>query len=89
MNPRARHWTAFGILAVCTFFSGASFVTYKASVLAQAPFAAGESSWFISAHNLAPRFVLGTLLLVAVYGASDGGRLIGVVGLIAWLIFQR
>ncbi len=70
MNPRARHWTAFGILAVCTFFSGASFVTYKASVLAQAPFAAGESSWFISAHNLAPRFVLGTLLLVAVYGAS-------------------
>ena len=48
MNPRARHWTAFLILAVCTFFSGASFVTYKASVLAQAPFAAGESTWFIS-----------------------------------------
>ncbi|MBS0663848.1 MAG: EamA family transporter [Verrucomicrobia bacterium] len=69
MNPRARHWTAFTILAVCTFFSGASFVTYKASVLAQGPFAAGESSWFISAHNLAPRFLLGTLLLAAVYGA--------------------
>ena len=69
MNPRARHWTAFLILAVCTFFSGASFVTYKASVLAQAPFAAGESTWFISAHNLAPRFAIGTLLLVVVYGA--------------------
>lgn len=76
MNPSARHWTALGILAVCTFFSGASFVTYKASVLAQAPFAAGESTWFISAHNLAPRFLLGALLLVAVYG----GRVLGLTG---------
>jgi len=67
MNPRARHWTAFAVLAACTVTGGASFVLYKASVLTQEPLAAGESSWFIAAHNLVPRFAIGVLFLVAIY----------------------
>lgn len=67
MNPRARHATALVILAASTVSSGAGFVFSKASVLAQLPFAAGESTWFISAHNLTPRFLLGALGLIAVY----------------------
>ncbi len=66
----SRHWTAFAMLAGCTLSSGMAFVIYKASVLSQAPFAAGESSWFIAAHNLAPRFMLGVLLLVALHGGA-------------------
>ncbi len=67
MNPRARHWTAFAVLGVCTVFGVGSFVLSKASVLVQAPLAAGESSWFIAAHNLVPRFALGVLFLAAIY----------------------
>ncbi len=68
MKPPARHGTALAILAACTLTTGASFVLYKASLLVQAPLAAGESTWFIAAHNLVPRFLLGVVLLVAVYG---------------------
>ena len=68
MNPRARHWTAMGVLAGTTVASGASFVLAKASVLSQLPFAAGESTWFIAAHNLTPRFAVGVLLLLALFG---------------------
>jgi drug/metabolite transporter (DMT)-like permease len=67
MKPRARHWTAFAVLAACTVFGGGNFVLCKASVLVQAPLAVGESSWFIAAHNLAPRFAIGVLFLVAIY----------------------
>jgi len=67
MNPRARHWTAFFVLAACTVVGGGSFVLFKASVLAQEPLAVGESSWFIAAHNLVPRFAIGVLFLVALY----------------------
>lgn len=67
MNPRARHWTTLGILAASTVFAGGSFVLAKASVLAQLPFATGESIWFIAAHNLAPRFAIGVLVLLALY----------------------
>ena len=67
MNPRARHWTTLSVLAVSTVFSGGSFVLAKASVLAQLPFASGESTWFIAAANLAPRFGIGVLALLALY----------------------
>ena len=67
MNPPARHWTALGVLAGITATTGVSFVLFKASVLAQLPFAQGESTWFISAHNLVPRFLLGALLLCVIY----------------------
>lgn len=67
MKPPARHWTALGLLAAITVSTAVSFVLSKGSVLAQLPFAAGESTWFISAHNLVPRFFLGALLLFALY----------------------
>lgn len=68
MNPRARHGTALAVLAVSTVFSGGGFVLSKASILAQLPFAAGESSWFVTAANLTPRFLVGTLCLLALCG---------------------
>ncbi len=68
MNPGTRHWTALTILAASTLATGVGFVLFKASVLTQLPFAAGESTWFISAHNLVPRFAVGVLLLVALHG---------------------
>lgn len=58
---------ALGVLAGITVTTGISFVLFRASVLAQLPFAVGESTWFISAHNLVPRFLLGALLLFAIY----------------------
>jgi drug/metabolite transporter (DMT)-like permease len=56
------------ILGAITATTGVSFVLFKASVLAQEPFAAGESTWFIAAHNLTPRFAVGVLGLLALYG---------------------
>ena len=67
MNPPAQHVRALGALTVVTIVSGAAFVLFKSSILVQQPFATGESSWFIAAHNLVPRFWLGTLCLVAFY----------------------
>jgi drug/metabolite transporter (DMT)-like permease len=67
MKPTPRHWTALTILGASTATTGVSFVLFKASVLAQEPFAAGESSWFIAAHNLTPRFAVGVLGLLALY----------------------
>jgi len=68
--PLAQHVRALVALAVVTVVSGASFVLFKASVLAQQPFAVGESTWFIAAHNLLPRFWLGVVGLVAIYGGA-------------------
>lgn len=70
MTPRAQHWTALLILGLATASASASFVLFKASALAHAPFAVGESSWFLTAHDLVPRFALGVLALLALYGAS-------------------
>jgi drug/metabolite transporter (DMT)-like permease len=67
MTPPARHARALVVLSAVTLFTGASFVLFKASILSQQPFATGESSWFISAHNLAPRFAFGVLCLLAWY----------------------
>jgi drug/metabolite transporter (DMT)-like permease len=67
MIPQARHWSALAILTVCTTVTGGCFVLFKVAVLAQLPFAAGESTWFITAHSLAPRFFLAVLLLLAVF----------------------
>jgi drug/metabolite transporter (DMT)-like permease len=70
MTPRTLHWTALGMLALATITSNGSFVIFKASALAHLPFAVGESTWFITAHELAPRFLLGTLILLALYGRA-------------------
>lgn len=68
MKAPPRHGTAIAILAACTITTGGSFVLFKASILTQLPFAAGESTAFIAAHNLVPRFLLGALCLIALHG---------------------
>jgi drug/metabolite transporter (DMT)-like permease len=68
MTASSRHRTALTALALATVFSNAGFVLFKASVLAHQPFAVAESSWFLAAHELAPRFLIGTLLLAALFG---------------------
>lgn len=50
--------------------SGVGFVIGKASLLVQAPWVPGENSWFIAAQNLAPRFFLTVLGLVAWRGRA-------------------
>jgi drug/metabolite transporter (DMT)-like permease len=67
MSAPSQHARALAVLSVITVFTGGSFVLFKASVLSQLPFAAGESTWFVAAHNLVPRFVLGVLCLIAWY----------------------
>ncbi|MBK8858490.1 MAG: EamA family transporter [Opitutaceae bacterium] len=66
----ARHRAAMVALVAVTITSNVGFVLYKASVMAHQPYAVGESSWFLSAHDLAPRFFLGALLLLALFGRS-------------------
>ncbi len=70
MTPRAKHWTALAVLALATASASGSFVIFKASAIAHEAFAVGESSWFLTAHDLVPRFLLGVLALLAIYGAS-------------------
>jgi drug/metabolite transporter (DMT)-like permease len=72
MNACTRHWSAVAILGGCAVATGASFVLFKASVLVQEPMVPGESTWFIAAQNLVPRFLIGVLLLVAL----EGGRVL-------------
>lgn len=67
-TPGGRHWLAAGMLLLACAGQGVGFVVGKASLLAQAPLVAGESSWFVAAQNLAPRFIVGVVLLVACYG---------------------
>ncbi|MBP6506476.1 MAG: EamA family transporter [Opitutaceae bacterium] len=68
MTSGTKHWTALAMLAACTFSTGGSFVLFKASVILHQPFALGESSWFVTAHDLIPRFFIGVLVLLAWYG---------------------
>lgn len=68
MPPPARHRVALAVLAAATVSSSLGFLLYKASVTAHQPFAAGESSWFLTAHDLMPRFLLGAILLVVLFG---------------------
>jgi drug/metabolite transporter (DMT)-like permease len=69
MNASTKlHWQAIGVLVLCAASQGLGFIIGKASLLAQVALVPGESSWFIAAQNLAPRFAVGVILLVAVYG---------------------
>ncbi len=65
----ARHRAALVALSVATVSSNVGFVLFKSSVLAHQQHAVGESSWFVAAHDLAPRFILGVVLLALVFGA--------------------
>lgn len=65
----ARHRAALVALSVATVSSNVGFVLFKSSVLAHQQYAVGESSWFVAAHDLAPRFLLGVVLLTLLFGA--------------------
>lgn len=69
LTASARHRAALVALGAATVSSNVGFVLFKASVLAHQQHAAGESSWFVAAHDLAPRFLLGVLLLALLFGA--------------------
>ncbi|MBX3751024.1 MAG: EamA family transporter [Opitutaceae bacterium] len=64
----ARHRAALVALSVATVSSNVGFVLFKSSVLAHQQYAVGESSWFVAAHDLAPRFLLGVVLLALLFG---------------------
>lgn len=67
-TPAGRHWLAAGMLLLACAGQGVGFVVGKASLLAQTPLVVGESSWFVASQNLAPRFIVGVLMLMAFYG---------------------
>lgn len=69
MNPPVtKHWLAMVILILCAASQGIGFIVGKASLELQAALAPGESSWFIGAENLGPRFMIGVVAMVAIYG---------------------
>jgi len=67
-NPNPRHWPAIGVLVLCAAAQGVGFIVGKASLLTQVALVPGESTWFVAAQNLAPRFAVGVLLLGAIHG---------------------
>lgn len=68
MNAPQRHWLAVAVLVACTATTGVSFVLTKASIEAQLLLVPGESTWFVSAQNMVPRFLTGVVILVALHG---------------------
>ncbi len=58
------------MLLLATAAGAMGFVFGKASLLMQGALAPGESTWFLSAQNMTPRFAIGVLLLVALHGAG-------------------
>lgn len=68
MSAKSPHGTAAFILLLTSVGQGVGYVTGKASLLEQAPLVAGESSWFVAAQNLVPRFLFGVLLLLVIHG---------------------
>lgn len=65
-----KHWLALGVLTVCAASQGMGFIISKAALFFQSALLPDENSWFLGAINLAPRFLLGVLALIAVYGPS-------------------
>jgi len=70
MNPadRAVHTRAVLMLVLTTLFWGLSFPLVKAIALAHAAVLPASSNWFITACSVAPRFLLGTAVLLLVLG---------------------
>lgn len=66
----SKHWLALGILMACAASQGMGFIISKAALFYQASLVPDESSWFLGALNLAPRFLIGVLALIAIYGPS-------------------
>ena len=71
MKPESgKHWLALGILLACVASQGMGFIISKAALVYQVSLVPDENSWFLGALNLAPRFLIGVVALVAVYGPS-------------------
>jgi drug/metabolite transporter (DMT)-like permease len=72
-NPRPRHSQAIMMLLLANLFWGLSFPLVKAIVFAQQALVPAGSNWFITAMTVAPRFLLGTALLLVVAGRQLRG----------------
>jgi drug/metabolite transporter (DMT)-like permease len=68
VNAAQKHWQAVLVLSLSSVVTGASFVLTKASMQAQLPLVPGESTWFVAAQNMWPRFLIGVLMLIALHG---------------------
>ncbi|MBI2814657.1 MAG: hypothetical protein HYX71_10265 [Opitutae bacterium] len=68
MNPAARavHIRAVLMLVLATLFWGLSFPLVKAIALAHAAVLPASGTWFITACTVAPRFVIGSAVLLLV-----------------------
>ncbi len=67
-SDRAVHTRAVLMLVLTTLFWGLSFPLVKAIALAHQAVLPASSSWFITACSVAPRFLLGSAVLLLVLG---------------------
>lgn len=74
MNDARRHWLAVAFMTLGTFTTGVGFVLTKASMAVQLELVPRESTWFVAAQNMVPRFLTGLLMLLAL-GGRDVVRL--------------
>jgi len=58
-----RHWQAIGMLVLANLFWGLSFPLIKSLVMIHEQLLPGSNTWFITACTLAPRFLIGALVL--------------------------
>jgi drug/metabolite transporter (DMT)-like permease len=70
MTPSGRsvHAQALLMLVLATFLWGLSFPLVKALALAHRQVLPASGTWFITADSIAPRFLLGTLVLLLLLG---------------------
>jgi len=68
MTPAAQRTQAVLMLVLATFFWGISFPVIKALGLVHERIMPGAGTWFITAMNLAPRFLLATVVLILLAG---------------------
>jgi drug/metabolite transporter (DMT)-like permease len=73
MNPRAEHRTALAMLLLANLFWGLSFPVIKSLVYEHQQLIPGSGTWFITAMTVAPRFVLGALVLFLIAGRQLRG----------------
>ncbi|MDI1248638.1 MAG: EamA family transporter [Lacunisphaera sp.] len=71
MTPdRSLHTRAVLMLVFTTFLWGASFPLVKAIALAHLQVLPASGTWFITAYTVAPRFLIGTVVLLLVLGGK-------------------
>jgi drug/metabolite transporter (DMT)-like permease len=70
-SPRPVHSQAILMLLVANLFWGLSFPLIKAIMLAHHQVLPESGSWFITAYTVAPRFLLGTVVMLIVLGRQS------------------